>query len=102
MMRALRVSARAQQQLREISAYILRESGHREVAMAFRRRLVARARQLAELPGILGTARHDLGPDIRSTPMGNYIILFQYTQDTLDLLAVIHASRDVLSHFDTD
>lgn len=102
MMRTLRISARAQQQLREISGYILRESGHREVALAFRRRLVAKARQLAELPGILGTARPELGSGIRSTPMGNYILVFRYTQDSLDLLAVIHASRDVVSHFDSD
>lgn len=101
MMRALRVSARAQRQLREISAYILRESGNREVAMAFRKRLVAKARQLAELPGILGTVRPELGPDIRSTPTGNYILLFRYTQVTLDLLAVVHAGRDVVSHLDS-
>lgn len=102
MMRTLRVSARAQRQLREISAYILRESGHREVAAAFRRRLVAKARQLAEFPGTLGTARPELGPGIRSTPMGNYILVFRYTQGTVDLLAVVHASRDVVSHFDPD
>lgn len=34
--------------------------------------------------------------------MGNYILVFRYTQATVDLLAVVHASRDVVSHFDTD
>ena len=63
---------------------------------------MAKARQLAELPGTLGTARPELGPGIRSTPMGNYILVFRYAQGTVDLLAVLHASRDVASHFDPD
>ncbi len=34
--------------------------------------------------------------------MGNYILVFRYAQGTVDLLAVLHASRDVASHFDKD
>ncbi|MFN3472830.1 MAG: type II toxin-antitoxin system RelE/ParE family toxin [Blastomonas sp.] len=101
-MRSLRISARAQAQLREISAYITRESGHRGLADAFRRRLVHKGQRLASLPGTLGTIRADLGPDIRSTPVGNYILIFRYTSDTVDLLAVLHASRDAVAHFQTD
>lgn len=86
-MRKLRIAAKAQVQLREISAYIARESGHRELAEAFRRRLVQKARRLATLPGTLGTIRSDLGPDIRSTPVANYILIFRYTSETVDLLA---------------
>ncbi|WP_439469031.1 type II toxin-antitoxin system RelE/ParE family toxin [Blastomonas fulva] len=99
-MRSLRISARAQAQLREISAYIVRESGHRGLADAFRRRLVQKGRRLASLPGTLGTARTDLGPDIRSTPVANYILIFRYTADTVDVLAVLHASRDTIAHFE--
>jgi toxin ParE1/3/4 len=98
----LRISAQASQQLRDISSYIRRESGHSEMAQAFRRRLVAKARQLSELPGTLGSDRPELGDGIRSTPVGNYILIFRYTPRSLDLLAVIHASRDVVSHFDID
>jgi toxin ParE1/3/4 len=101
-MRNLRISAKAQAQLREISNYIARESGHRSLADAFRRRLVEKGRRLASLPGTLGTIRSDLGPDIRSTPVANYILIFRYTADTVDLLAVLHASRDVATHFDND
>lgn len=101
-MRTLRISARAQAQLRQITAYITREGGHREMADAFRRRLVQKGGQLASLPGTLGTARPDLGPDIRSTPVANYILIFRYTANTVDLLAVLHASRDVIAHFDND
>lgn len=101
-MRTLRISARAQAQLREISSYITRESGHRGLADAFRRRLVQKGRRLASLPGTLGTIRTDLGPDIRSTPVANYILIFRYTSDTVDLLAVLHASRDTIAHFETD
>lgn len=101
-MRTLRISARAQAQLREISSYITRESGHRGLADAFRRRLVQKGRRLASLPGTLGTIRTDLGPDIRSTSVANYILIFRYTSDTVDLLAVLHASRDTIAHFETD
>ncbi|WAC23066.1 type II toxin-antitoxin system RelE/ParE family toxin [Blastomonas sp. SL216] len=102
MKRALRISAQASKQLREISSYILRESGHPELAQAFRRRLVAKARQLDELPGTLGSDRPDLGEGIRSTPVSNYILTFRYTEQSLDLPAVLHASRDIVSHFDND
>lgn len=61
-----------------------------------------KARQLATLPGTLGTIRSDLGPDIRSTPVANYILIFRYTSETVDLLAVLHSSRDAVIHFDTD
>ncbi len=101
-MRTLRISARAQAQLREISSYITRESGHRGLADVFRRKLVQKGRRLASLPGTLGTIRTDLGPDIRSTPVANYILIFRYTSDTVDLLAVLHASRDTIAHFETD
>ena len=101
-MRTLRISARAQAQLREISFYITRESGHRGLADAFRRRLVQKGRRLASLPGTLGTIRTDLGPEIRSTPVANYILIFRYTSNTVDLLAVLHASRDTIAHFETD
>lgn len=63
---------------------------------------MAKARRLTELLGLLGTARPEIGADVRSTPVGNYVVLFRYTRETLDLLAVIHASRDVVSHFDRD
>jgi toxin ParE1/3/4 len=72
------------------------------LAEAVRRRLVQKARQLATLPGTLGTIRSDLGPDIRSTPVANYILIFRYTSETVDLLAVLHSSRDAVIHFDTD
>jgi len=101
-MRKLRISAQAQTQLRQISGYIARESGHRTMADAFRRRLVQKARRLAELRGTLGTAREDLGVDIRSTPVANYILIFRYKPDHVELLAVLHASRDAVTQFDND
>ena len=102
MNRTLRISAQASQQLRDISSYIRRESGHSETAQAFRRRLAAKARQLSALPGTLGSDRPELGEGTRSTPVGYYILIFRYTPHSLDLLAVLHASRDIVSHFDTD
>lgn len=44
------------------------------------------------------------GPTLALTsaapPVANYILIFRYTADTVDVLAVLHASRDTIAHFE--
>lgn len=99
-MRSLRYKASAREDLIAIALYIADESGSREVADAFGRKLEQRCEHLASLPGTLGTARPDLREDLRSTPCQGYVIFFRYADETLEIVNVLHASRDVVAYFD--
>jgi toxin ParE1/3/4 len=63
-------------------------------------RLRLQCEKIAELPGTIGRARPELGTDIRSFSFGNYLIIFRYGQDTLDIIEIVHARRDIAAHFD--
>ena len=90
----------ADRDLVDIALYIASESQSRELASAFVERLRAKCRQLASLPATLGTARPELCDDIRSTPCQGYVIFFRYRDDVLEVVNVLHGSRDVVSHFE--
>jgi toxin ParE1/3/4 len=98
-MRKLRFTDDAESNLIEIALYVANESGSRETALQFTERLRAKCRQLAALPGTLGTGRPDLRDDIRSTPCQSYVIFFRYQGDVFEVVNVLHGSRDVVSYF---
>ena len=99
-MRRLHYSDDADRNLVDIALYIASESQSREIALAFVGRLRAKCRQLASLPATLGTARPDLRDDIRSTPCQGYVIFFRYHDDVLEVVNVLHGSRDVIRYFE--
>ena len=52
----------------------------------------------------MGRARPDLLPDVRSVPFRNYLIFLRYApsvevRDTLEIVNVLHASRDIGAAF---
>lgn len=49
--------------------------------------------KLAEHP-LLGRARPELTPKLRSFPFGRYIVFYEPTADGIDVLRVLHGSRD--------
>ncbi len=98
-MRRLQFTDDADRNLIEIALHIATESQSREVALGFTERLRAKCRHLASLPGQLGTARPDLRADIRSTPCQGYVIFFRYRDDVLEVVNVLHGSRDVIGYF---
>lgn len=70
------------------------------MALAFVSRLRHRCLRLAELPGTLGTARPDLADGLRSTPCDGYVIFFRYREDdAVEIVNILHASRDVEGYF---
>jgi toxin ParE1/3/4 len=89
----------AQANLIEIADYIEGSSGSPEVAERFTEDLVARCAHLAELPGVLGRARPELFPDLRSMPHGNYVIFFRYVASTFEVVNILERHRDVTTYF---
>ena len=43
----------------------------------------------------IGGARPAWGPDIRSVPLGNYLLLYRPLPDGIELLRVLHGARDL-------
>lgn len=82
--------------------YITRESASLATARSFARRIRAKCEQIAALPGAYGTARPELREGLRSTPFGSYAIFFRYTGDRMEIVNILHASRDVGEFYDAE
>jgi plasmid stabilization system protein ParE len=102
MKRRLVYTTAAREDLRSISDFIADETGSEDVAESFVVGIDARCRRLAELPGMLGTARPELRADLRSTPHRGYLILFRYRPDLVEIVNVLHSRRDVEAYFSDD
>jgi len=92
----------AQINLTEIADFIESTSGNTAVAERFCDDLIAKCEHLAELPGLMGRARPELLPDLRSTPHGNYLIFFRYVDDTFEVVNILEGHRDIAAYFETD
>lgn len=53
----------------------------------------------AEMPGI-GRRRDDLAPGLRSISHGNYLIFYRPIDNGIEVVRVLHGSRDLPSQFD--
>ncbi len=78
-----------------ITAYLERSTGDRVTARRFAKRLQSECRRMAALPGTLGTARPELGEEIRMFAVGNYLIFFRYQHATFDVLRIVEGHRDL-------
>lgn len=99
-MRALHYTTAARRDLGEISLYIAEESGSFDVANTVIDKIDRYCARLASLPGTLGSARSDLQIGLRSTPCQGYIIFFRYGVETVEIVSILHGSRDVVAYFD--
>jgi toxin ParE1/3/4 len=50
--------------------------------------------RLATQP-LMGRARHELAPDLRSLPFRRYVIFYLPLPDGIDVVRVLHSARDV-------
>lgn len=91
----------ARRDLVAIETYIAEHAGE-AVADTFLAGLHDLCVRVASLPGLLGTARPDLAPDLRSTPHRNYVVYFRYVDKTLEVVAVLHGKRDARAYFGDD
>ena len=58
-------------------------------------------RLLATQP-LMGRARDELAPGIRSFPFGRYLVLYLPIGDGIDIVRVLHGTRDVDTAFGED
>ncbi|MCB9352518.1 MAG: type II toxin-antitoxin system RelE/ParE family toxin [Lewinellaceae bacterium] len=92
-------SHEADQNLTAIADYIAEESGDTSTAISFIEKLIRKCGQLSSHSFQMGTPRLDLGEDIRSYAYGNYLILFRYTPDTMEVAMIVEGHRDIESLF---
>ena len=78
--------------LREIKAYIARDSEPRARNVVLR--LQAQCRTLADSPGI-GRRREDIAPNLRSFPEGNYLIFYRVIEDGIEVARILHGAQDI-------
>jgi toxin ParE1/3/4 len=91
-MNQFRFSAEANRDIEEISDYIF--GLNPSAAYHLLNALDEACQLLAELPH-LGRTRTDLGEDLRSFPVGNYLIFYIVTTDGIVVVRVIYGGRDL-------
>ncbi|GAX60160.1 plasmid stabilization system [Candidatus Scalindua japonica] len=94
-MHKLRYLEQAKDDLIQIKRYIAKESGSQEVALQYTSKLRQQCIKLACLPGQIGRPRPELMKGLRSFVHGNYVILFMYNNDFLDIVTIIEGHRDI-------
>jgi toxin ParE1/3/4 len=86
----------AEADLEEIYDYIAADNPL--AAVRFVARLEDLATQLARTPG-MGRARPALLPNLRSFPLGNYLLFYRLTESGVEIVRVLHGARDVPTIF---
>ena len=82
----------ARADLRDIYDYIAAKDP--DSALDFVTRLQLMCERLAEMPG-LGRKRAEIAEDIRGFPVERYIIFYRIIEDGVEILRVLHGSRDM-------
>jgi toxin ParE1/3/4 len=97
--RRLLVTSQSRDDLTPIAVYLADASGDEVVGRRFVERIEQKFNRLAGLPGLLGTPRPDLRADLRSTPLQGYTIFFYYRDDIIEIVNVLHGSKDLIAYF---
>lgn len=95
----IRKRPRAFSDLADIWDYIAEESEER--ADAFVATIDGKIRILASHPH-MGRPRDELVNDLRSWPVGRYVIFYRPLADGVEIIRVLHGARDVEAAFHTD
>jgi toxin ParE1/3/4 len=82
----------AENDLEEIWWFIAQDSP--DNADRFLDRIQESCLALANFPK-LGVSREELKTDLRSQPVGNYLIFYFPPEDGIDIIRVLHGSRDM-------
>ena len=88
----VQVSPQAEQDLIEIWLFIA--EGSPENADRFLDRLADAAERVAEFRD-MGRARPELADDMKSFPLGRYVLFYRDCADGIELVRVLRASRDI-------
>ena len=56
---------------------------------------------IAQTPG-MGRSREELGPGLRTFPVGSYIIFHRPIEDGIEVVRVLHGARDIAGLFEAE
>ena len=93
-------SVEAEQDLFDISAYLTARASAK-IAERYLRE-IGRAAERARSRGLPGRTRHELMPGMRSVLVHPYVIFFQVTESSIEIVRVLHQRRDLESIFADD
>jgi toxin ParE1/3/4 len=96
----LSLTSAARDDIVSIQRYITEQSGSAVMGRQFARTLREKCTHLASLPGMLGRARPDLRPGLRSFAFKGYVIFFRYVGDVFEVVDVLEGHRDIDAYFD--
>ena len=82
--------------IKEIGHDLARESGSRAIALRFLDLIATKCDRYAEHPE-LGEACPALAPLVRRFPVGSYIVYYRPISGGIELLRILHGSRDILT-----
>ncbi|KAB0682682.1 type II toxin-antitoxin system RelE/ParE family toxin [Aureimonas leprariae] len=99
-MRRVRYSDAALRSLGEIFVHVRETSGSAAVGRRRVAAIRARCSQLAGLPGTMGRARSELGPDLRYAVSESHVIFFRYAGgDVFEVVEILDGHRDLDAYF---
>lgn len=84
------LAPQAEADISEIALYIAYDS--KAAAHRWADQIYKQCVRLAEMPG-LGVSRDDIRPGLRMIPLGNYVILYRHSGDTIEVIRVLDARR---------
>jgi toxin ParE1/3/4 len=87
-------SADARWDLYQIWKYIREQSDSADTANRVLDEIEDRCQTYAARP-LLGEARPDFAPDVRCFPVYNYIVFYLPMPDGIEVILVVHGSRDL-------
>ena len=92
------LSPSAEQDLREIRAYIAQESGDEAIATRQILRITANLRLLREQPQMGSPLTSIIGmvTDYRYLACGSYYAFYKHSKDTVYIIRILHCARDFM------
>jgi len=91
-MSKVKISDLAEEDLSEIWFFIAQDNI--EAADAFIDTILEKCHLIASSPR-MGTERSELAPDVRSFPVGNYVIFYRQSKAGIEVARILSGSRDI-------
>jgi len=95
----IRIPPQARADLDGIWLYIARESGSPDTATRAVESIVDKFALFSKFPHIGKSLEAESRPNVRTFPVGNYVIFYSVRPGEIRILRIIHASRDAENVF---
>lgn len=92
----------AKRDIADILDYVTRESGSLVIGRRLVGQITQKVEHLSTLPVQMGRDRSELGEGLRSFPFKGYMLFFRYRGTTMEVVNVVHGSRDIETFFADD